>query len=134
LAFDTRSLNDWSEQFGKVVKDTIQAHASVPKALAEHIKRAARFWRQDGIYDTSTLERLFQSVYGPKRTLFGWSCSSHVPKIAITSTSIAKKPQTFLFTNYNIDIAQSKSSSTPLAYRYVTRHGSQDKEPCMWQV
>jgi hypothetical protein len=124
---------EWSSQFEKVVRDTIHAHSNGTKAILERARQVFRFWTQDGIYDKLTLETLFKSLYGQEEMLFGWSDQKHLPKIAITSSSLAQKPRTYLFTNYNID-HNSVESPTALDYEHAPRSGSHELQPCLWQM
>lgn len=130
-----RDENDWKMKFGTVVRDTIHAHESSHKALLERIKRGIRFWTQDGIYDSVTLESIFRDLYGHDKTLFGWSPKLHMPKIAITATSIGRMPKTRLFTNYNIESPDDSplNDGSSLDYGYVLRTSHQD-EPRVWQM
>jgi hypothetical protein len=142
LAFYMRGSNEdtWSSQFEKVVKDTTHAHANGPTALLERVKRVIRCWTQDGLYDAKMLEDVFQNLYGHKQTLFGWSSEKHAPKIAITGTSIGKRPRTYLFTNYNVNHGNTSQVHAndldlrPLDYDYPLRYGHQDREPRVWQM
>ncbi|KAL2367582.1 hypothetical protein RJZ57_008055 [Blastomyces gilchristii] len=114
-----------SERFQQLAKGFFEGQQ---RGCVSKLRRLAKIWTADGMYDSRALEHIFMQHYGatlrmfdtPRTMVAGW-------RVAVTSTSVADGTP-FLFTNYN--------GETPLRNDcvYGCLRTRVDDEPFVWQA
>ncbi|OJD23221.1 hypothetical protein ACJ73_05431 [Blastomyces percursus] len=114
-----------SERFQQLAKGFFGGQQ---RGCVSKLRRLAKIWTADGMYDSRALEHVFRQHYGatlrmfdtPRTMIAGW-------RVAVTSTSVADGTP-FLFTNYN--------GETPLRNDcvYGCLRTMVDDEPFVWQA
>lgn len=71
------------------------------QSLVGNVKRMAKCWFFDGIYDSRILESTLKETFGHRARIFGYSPSRpSSAKVAVTASNI-NEASAFVFSNYN---------------------------------